>query len=71
MTIPATTGAAASLSDQYFDKYYFPYNPTAATSAGIHLYDGRLEDYSKSGVAARAFSSIDAELSTPTTSAAG
>jgi len=53
MTIPATTGAAASLSDQYFDKYYFPYNPTAATSAGIHLYDGRLEDYSKSGVAAR------------------
>ena len=53
MTILATTGAAASLSDKYFDQYYFPYNPTAATSAGIHTYDGRLEDYSKSGVAAR------------------
>jgi uncharacterized protein (DUF885 family) len=53
MAILATTGAAASLSDRYFDKYYFPYNPTAATSAGIHNYDGRLEDYSKSAVAAR------------------
>jgi uncharacterized protein (DUF885 family) len=53
MAILATTGAAASLSDRYFDKYYFPNNPTAATSAGIHNYDGRLEDYSKSGVASR------------------
>ncbi len=53
MSILATTGAAQSLSDRYFDKYYFPYNPTAATSAGIHTYDGRLEDYSKAGVAAR------------------
>ena len=53
MAMLATTGAAASLSDRYFDKYFFPYNPTAATSAGIHKYDARLEDYSKSGVAAR------------------
>ena len=31
----------------------FPFNPTAATSAGIHKYDGQLEDYSKAGVDAR------------------
>ncbi len=53
MGIIATTGAAQSLSDRFFDKYWFPYNPTAATSAGIHTYDGRLEDYSKTGVAKR------------------
>jgi len=48
-----STGAAQSLSDRYFDEYYFPFNPTSATSAGIHKYDGQLEDYSKAGVAAR------------------
>ena len=53
MTILAATGSAQSLADRYFDEYYFPYNPTGATSAGIHQYDGRLEDYSKAGVAAR------------------
>jgi uncharacterized protein (DUF885 family) len=46
--------AAQSLTDRFFDQYYFPYNPTAATSAGIHTYDGRLEDCSKSGIRARA-----------------
>ncbi len=44
---------AQSLSDRYFDEYYFPYNPTNATSAGIHKYDGKLEDYSKKGNDAR------------------
>ncbi len=44
---------AQSLSDRYFDEYYFPYNPTNATSAGIHTYDGKLEDYSKKGNDAR------------------
>ncbi len=38
------------LADTYFDSYYFPNNPTAATAAGIHLYDARLEDYSRKGV---------------------
>jgi uncharacterized protein (DUF885 family) len=45
--------SAQSLADRFFDEYYFPYNPTAATSAGIHKYDDRLEDYSKKGVDAR------------------
>jgi uncharacterized protein (DUF885 family) len=45
--------SAQSLADRFFDEYYFPYNPTAATSAGIHKYDDKLEDYSKKGVEAR------------------
>ncbi len=48
-----TTAAAQSLSDRFFDEYYFPFNPSTATSAGIHKYDGELEDYSRAGVAAR------------------
>ncbi len=40
----------AALADDYFDHYYFPANPTAATTAGIHRYDGQLEDYSRAGV---------------------
>jgi uncharacterized protein (DUF885 family) len=44
---------AQSLTDRFFDQYYFPFNPTTATSSGIHKYDGELEDYSKAGVAAR------------------
>lgn len=45
--------AAQSLTDRFFDEYYFPFNPTSATSAGIHKYDGQLEDYSAAGIAAR------------------
>ena len=45
--------SAQSLTDRFFDEYYFPFNPTTATSAGIHKYDGKLEDYSKAGVAKR------------------
>jgi len=50
---PAATAADASfmkLADEFFDTLYFPLNPTAATSAGVHLYDGKLEDYSRAGV---------------------
>ena len=42
-----------SPADRFFDEYYFPYNPTAATSAGIHKYDDKLEDYSKAANSAR------------------
>jgi uncharacterized protein (DUF885 family) len=42
---------AQALSDRYFDDYYFPTNPTAATYTGIHKYDGELEDYSKAAIA--------------------
>src|ERR1700678_3957012 len=44
---------AQSLSDRYFDEYYFPNNPTSATAAGIHKYDDQLEDYSAAGVKKR------------------
>ncbi len=42
-----------SLTDRFFDEYYFPSNPTTATSDGIHKYDGQLEDYSKAGAGKR------------------
>ncbi|HET6545362.1 MAG TPA: DUF885 domain-containing protein [Rhodanobacteraceae bacterium] len=38
------------LADRYFDEYYFPTNPTAGTSAGLHAYDGKLEDYSRAAI---------------------
>jgi uncharacterized protein (DUF885 family) len=41
------------LADQYLDGYYFPNNPTAATLAGVHRYDDRLEDYSLPGLRQR------------------
>lgn len=34
------------LADRFFHEYYFPFNPTTATSDGFHEYDGKLEDYS-------------------------
>src|SRR5712692_7129478 len=54
MTSLLSASAAPSLTDRFFDEYYFPYNPTTATASGIHKYDGQLEDYSKAGRAARA-----------------
>jgi uncharacterized protein (DUF885 family) len=53
MSLLISSAGAQSLTDRFFDEYYFPFNPTAATSAGIHKYDGQLEDYSKAGVDAR------------------
>ncbi len=47
---PAANAAFASLADDFFDNYYFPNNPTAATSAGIHNFDAQLEDYSRTQV---------------------
>ena len=44
---------AQTVYDRFFDEYYFPFNPTAATFAGMHDYDGRLEDYSRAGVERR------------------
>ena len=34
------------LSNEYFDQVYFHYGPTNATAAGVHQYDGQLEDFS-------------------------
>ncbi len=39
-----------ALVDEYLDQVYFPENPTAATAAGIHQYDGRMEEYSREAV---------------------
>ncbi|MEQ1885681.1 MAG: DUF885 domain-containing protein [Bryobacteraceae bacterium] len=47
----ANAANAQQLSDRFFDEYYFPFNPTTATSDGIHKYDGEIEDYSSAGVA--------------------
>src|SRR5438552_15957853 len=48
-----TSASAQTVYDRFFDEYYFPLSPTTATSAGIHKYDDKLEDYSKAGVAKR------------------
>jgi uncharacterized protein (DUF885 family) len=39
-----------ALADDYFDNYFFPANPTLATTAGIHRYDAQLEDFSRAEV---------------------
>src|SRR5208283_3366802 len=49
----ASAASAQSLTDRYFDEYFFPHNPTFATAAGIHKYDDQLEDYSAEGVKKR------------------
>jgi uncharacterized protein (DUF885 family) len=50
---PPTGDADAAfmhLADDYFDQFYFPANPTAATTAGLHQYDNQLEDYSRAAI---------------------
>jgi uncharacterized protein (DUF885 family) len=45
---PADSNAAfMRLADEFFDRYYFPTNPTTATLSGVHDYDGKLEDFSR------------------------
>jgi len=48
-----TVASAQQLSDRFFDEYYFPFNPTTATAAGVHKYDNELEDASKAAIARR------------------
>src|ERR1700730_6588551 len=50
---PDTPSEAAfsKLVDNYFD-FYFQVSPTAATQAGFHQYDAKLEDFSHAGVEA-------------------
>jgi len=48
---PSSSNAAfMQLADDYFDTFYFPQNPSAATQMGIHIYDDKLEDYSKAAI---------------------
>ncbi len=53
MTVLSLSATAQSPYDRFFDEYYFPFNPTTATSSGIHKYDGQLEDSSAAGNAKR------------------
>jgi len=46
----AADAALMALADDYFDNYFFPANPTLATTAGIHRYDAQLEDFSRAEV---------------------
>src|SRR5579875_1731188 len=46
-------GRFRALADQYFTEALFHYAPTLATSAGLHEYDGRLENYARSGIDAQ------------------
>jgi uncharacterized protein (DUF885 family) len=48
---PQTQAAFNTLVDNYFD-FYFQFQPTQATQAGIHQYDSKLEDFSRSAVEA-------------------
>ncbi len=50
-TFPQAEAGFNRLVDQYFD-FYFQVSPTAATQAGFHQYDTKLEDFSRSGVEA-------------------
>jgi uncharacterized protein (DUF885 family) len=52
-SLPGQAQGLEALSDRFFDEYFFPNNPTTATSDGIHKYDGQLEDYSKAGAVKR------------------
>src|SRR5450631_2045089 len=60
MATAITLHAAASeweqqldkLTDEYFDEVYFHYGPTNGTLAGLHQYDGQLEDYSSKNIEA-------------------
>jgi len=49
-TTKSGDAAFAKLADEFFDTLYFPEHPTQATSSGVHAYDAKLEDYSRSGV---------------------
>src|SRR5260370_32311138 len=39
-----------SLVDDFLDQELFPNNPTLATQLGVHDFDAKLEDFSRSGI---------------------
>lgn len=40
----------AQVSDDFFDKLFFPNAPSVGTSVGYHQYDTQLEDFSRKGI---------------------
>jgi uncharacterized protein (DUF885 family) len=56
---------AATPLGQFIDSFYdekFAFMPSAATDAGIHLYDNHLEDFSRSAISKRIASLKEAAL---------
>ncbi len=49
-TNPRNNPAWTHLVDAYFDQVYLPFNPTDGTSAGLHQYDRKLENYSRASL---------------------
>jgi hypothetical protein len=52
----ASPPPAATSRGQFVDRFYdekFAFTPSAATDAGIHLYDNHLEDFSRSAISKR------------------
>ena len=49
---PETGGSAAfnQAVDEYFTQIYFKYAPTQGTLAGLHAYDGQLENFSRAAI---------------------
>src|SRR5258708_12452943 len=39
-----------SLVDDFLDQELFPNNPTLATQLGVHDFDAKVEDFSRSGI---------------------
>lgn len=59
--------AWTQLVNAYFDSVYLPFSPTDGTSAGLHQYDDKLENYSRASrdkevVALRAYEKKVAEF---------
>lgn len=48
---PAADAAFGVLADRFIDEVFLPENPSTATQLGAHRWDGRLEDYSRAGLA--------------------
>ncbi len=49
-TSEPANSAWTSLVNAYFDTVSLPFNPTAGTSAGLHQYDSKLENYSRASL---------------------
>jgi uncharacterized protein (DUF885 family) len=68
---PATQQQFQQVSDEYFDKVYFPNQPSSGTLTGYHEYDTQLEDYSRKKVDAWIADLADFQRRVESTPAAG
>ena len=68
---PAVQQQFQKVSDEYFDKVYFPNQPTVGTLTGYHQYDTQLEDYSHKKIEAWIADLVFFEIRLKTVSPAG